>query len=79
MHDGMGWWMVLMPIMWIVLWGSILWLFVSTIRPGRRAESDVDAMEIARRRYAAGTISRNEFERIRAGLRTAIDDQRGLA
>lgn len=68
-HDGMGWWMVFSVLLWILFWGSILWLIVSIARPARRPSEESDALEIARRRYAAGEINREQFELIRDDLR----------
>lgn len=71
-HEGMGWWM---------LWGSFFWLIFifgmaflvawsakqwggSRLEPPPRES----AIEIARRRYAAGEITREQFEEIRRDL-----------
>lgn len=73
-HDGMGWWM---------LWGGILWIiFIFAVvfvaaRLGASSEGRANsgpppggepALDIARRRYAAGEISRDEFEQIKRDL-----------
>jgi putative membrane protein len=70
-HDGMGWWM---------LWGSFLWIIFIAARlaGGTGGGSDSAArgsrppgetpLDIARRRYAAGEINREEFEQIRRDL-----------
>jgi uncharacterized membrane protein len=68
MGGGMGGGMVLMPILGVLFWGAILWLIASTVRPGRRADRELDAIEIARRRFAAGEITRAELEHIRDDL-----------
>lgn len=69
-HDGMGWWMVFSAALWILFFASIFWLALTLARPRRRVdwEGQDEALEIARRRYAAGEISREEFERIRHDL-----------
>ena len=74
MHDGMGWWM---------LWGSLIWLvflvavglLVAWVVQQTQSSRETDrglhretALDIARRRYAAGEISREEFEQIRHDL-----------
>jgi putative membrane protein len=70
--DGWGWWIFMAPMM-LVFWGGVIWLVVWLVRPssssaGRTAGHDVDAVEVARRRYARGDISREEFEQIRRDL-----------
>lgn len=67
-HDGMGWWMLFGAAFWILFWASIVWLLVSVIRPQRGPVERDDALTIARRRYASGEITREEFERIRDDL-----------
>ena len=58
--------MFLMPILWIVLLGLIVWAVVAALhRPG---ESDSTAqkadspMDILKRRYAQGEIDKEEYE-----------------
>lgn len=74
-HDGMGWWM---------MWGSVLWLlFIFAVvflvarlstgsgqqrHPTEQAPQRETPLDIARRRYASGEISREEFEQIRRDL-----------
>jgi putative membrane protein len=66
--DGWRWWLV-MPVM-LIFWGGVIWLIVWLVRQSssRTDRSDGDAIEIARRRYARGEISREEFEQIRRDL-----------
>jgi len=70
-HEGMGWWMLFGGILWLVFLGTILYFIVYALgggtRPSRRDDED-DALEIAKRRYARGDISREEFEQIRRDL-----------
>lgn len=76
-QDGMGWWMIFGGVMWLLL---IALLVVAAITIARSSARDThprngkesDAVEIARRRYASGEISREEFDRIRRDLN---DDQ----
>ncbi len=71
MGDGMGWWMLIGSIWFVIFWGAIIWLVFTAIDrlAGRRGEGGGDsAIEIARRRYARGEISREEFERIKRDL-----------
>ena len=64
MHDGFGWWMVAGTFWMVFLWGLIVWavLRLTSSGAGRGGET---AIETAKRRYAAGEISREEFEQIR--------------
>ena len=68
MHDGMGWWMVFagiwMLLFWAIIIGGIAWTVVRATG-GPKQES---ATEIARRRYARGEISREEFQRLTKDL-----------
>jgi putative membrane protein len=70
MHDGMGWWMVWGGVMMVLFWGAVIGLIVwgvsrATGGPRTNGESPLD---IARRRYARGEITREEFERLRQDL-----------
>jgi putative membrane protein len=70
MHEGMGWWMVFGSVWLVLFWGVIIWAIVSLVsrndRPERQGEGT--PLDIARRRYARGDISREEFERLKADL-----------
>jgi putative membrane protein len=72
--DGMGWWMVFGSIAWLVFIAVIVFAFVQVFNRGAaRHERDERApaeppLEIARRRYASGEISEEEFRRIREQL-----------
>jgi putative membrane protein len=70
-HDGMGWWM-LFGVLWMVLfWGGLIWLIVWGIARatgGGRAREGESPLDLARRRYAAGKITREEFEQLRRDL-----------
>ena len=58
--------MFLMPILWIVVIGLIVWAVVVAVRrPGESDSSNrpVDsALEILKRRYARGEINKEEYE-----------------
>lgn len=70
-HEGMGWWMLFGMVWMVIFWGAIIWLAVwgvSRFTDGdRRGYGDL-ALDIARRRYARGEITREEFERLRQDL-----------
>ena len=76
--DGMGWWMTLGGLFWILFWASLVYLGVSLWRrPGNPTGfSGGDALEIAKRRYAAGEITGEEFDEIRRRLETHEPAQR---
>jgi putative membrane protein len=76
---GPGWgWMMLMPLLWIVLLGVIIWAVVRLVpRPGDRAYGDrgyssgpprETAQEILDRRYASGEIDADTYTRMRTHL-----------
>jgi putative membrane protein len=69
-HDGMGWWMLFGGILWLVFLGTIMFFVVYALGGGRwtRRPDEDDALEIAKRRYARGDISREEFDQIRRDL-----------
>lgn len=68
--DGMGWWMLIGSIWFVVFWGLVLWVVLSLVgrAGGGGARGDDSPVEIARRRYARGDITREEFEQIRRDL-----------
>ena len=68
-HEGMGWWMLFGSIWFVVFWGLVIWAFMTVVNRGDKRDSDHEsALDIARRRYARGEISREEFEQIRSDL-----------
>jgi putative membrane protein len=73
-HEGMGWWMAGASILWVLFILAVVFLAARLAAPrdgatGHTApEQFPRPLEIARRRYAAGEISRDEFERIRRDL-----------
>lgn len=68
-HDGMGWWMVFAMVWVVVFWGAIVGLIVWGVSQlGARRRDDEAPLEIARRRYALGEITREQFEQLRRDL-----------
>jgi putative membrane protein len=70
---GMGWlWSIIMLLFWIaVLVGIVFlvrWLILSTGRKGQGAAPEESAVEILKRRYARGEITKEEFERIKKDI-----------
>jgi len=69
MHEGMGWWMVLGSIWMVVFWAAIIWLVIRAfgqLTSGGRG--DDTPLEIARRRYANGEITRDQFQQLQRDL-----------
>jgi putative membrane protein len=78
-NSGFGgfWGMWFMPIMMIAVWGLIIWGIVALVRGtvrggwGHYGSSELppdSAIEILKRRYAKGEISREEFEEKKKNL-----------
>lgn len=67
---GMGWWMLFGGFIWIVFWATVIYLIVSLVRrPEDQNRGELERpIEIAKRRYASGQITREEYERIRHDL-----------
>ncbi|HUS82909.1 MAG TPA: SHOCT domain-containing protein [Dehalococcoidia bacterium] len=68
-HDGFGWFAVFGGLFWLILLGSIIYLIVSVLAPDRGpGHREEEPLEIAKRRYAKGEITREEFQQIRQDL-----------
>lgn len=66
MMAGYGW-MWLIPVFWIVLLGLIIWAIVAAVRSSHESKgsdsSKTDsALELLKKRYARGEISKEEYE-----------------
>jgi putative membrane protein len=70
MGDGMGWWMLLGSVWVVLFWAGIIWLFIRVFdrRDDSRTQGEETPLNIARRRYARGEISREEFEQLHKDL-----------
>jgi putative membrane protein len=71
--DGMGWWMLLGGIWFVLFWVVVAWAvatIVSKLGPGptNRSVQSETPLDIAKRRYASGEISREEYEQLRRDL-----------
>ncbi|HLG10274.1 MAG TPA: SHOCT domain-containing protein [Dehalococcoidia bacterium] len=66
--DGMGWWMLFGGVLFTLFWISILWLFLQSAWAGVRPDKDDSPLQIAKRRYARGEITRDQFEELRRDL-----------
>jgi len=69
---GMGWWMALGGILFVLFWGAVIWLVVWGITrvTGHRSgcASIESPLEIAKQRYARSEITREQFEQIKKDL-----------
>jgi len=68
-----GWWMMLMPLLWIALIAVIVWAAVRLIRPASGGGHSDEArretpLEILDRRYAQGEIDDATYTTARARL-----------
>jgi putative membrane protein len=67
-----GWWMMLMPLLWIALVAVVVWAVVRLIRPagdaGRAEARRETPLEILDRRYAQGEIDDATYTTARARL-----------
>ncbi len=69
MFAGMGWLgMAMMLFVWIGVIALVIW-GLSGLFPRSRATTEPDALEIVRRRYARGEISREEYVQATETLR----------
>jgi putative membrane protein len=68
MMGGFGWLGILtMLLFWIGVIALIVWGLINLF-PARQASVEPDALEILKRRYACGEISREEFVQTREAL-----------
>ena len=65
-ENGMGWWMLLEALFWIGIVVAGVWLAATWLQ--RYEASGLVPLDLAKRRYARGEITREEFDRIRADL-----------
>jgi putative membrane protein len=68
MMAGMGWLgMLTMLLFWIGVIALVVWALINLF-PAQQASVEPDALEIVKRRYAGGEISREEFVQARDTL-----------
>jgi putative membrane protein len=70
MDGGMGWWMVFGMIWMVVFWGAVIWAIVWGMSRfgGHDHRSGESPLEIAKRRYARGEITKEQYEQLRHDL-----------
>jgi putative membrane protein len=68
-HEGMGWWMLLGSVWFVLFWGAVIYfVFWAANRGGGGRSSTETPLDILKRRYASGEISKEEFDRMRHDL-----------
>jgi putative membrane protein len=68
--DGMGWWMAFGMLWMVLFWGAIVWAIVWGVSrsSANGRQSTEPPLEIAKRRYASGDITKEQFEQLRRDL-----------
>jgi putative membrane protein len=70
-YEGMGWWMLVSVVLFIVFIGAIIWLVVWAINKSTKhgtSTSGQNPLDIAKERYARGEITRDQFDQIKKDL-----------
>lgn len=62
-YGGGGWGWLWMALMMLVFWGALIAVAVWAIRSGLGSRRESDAIDVLRRRLAAGEISQEDFEK----------------
>ena len=66
---GMGWpWPLLMFVFWIIVIGAVVYFVRSAITGRDRGSLDASALDILKKRYARGEISKDEYEKIKKDI-----------
>ena len=70
-HHGWHIGAIVMLVLLVVIIGLVVWGIVALTKRGAtvsRTEGEVDALEIAKRRYARGEITKEQFDQIKKDL-----------
>lgn len=72
-YDGMGSWMIFDGLLWLALFGALIFLAIRVLERGRGSGGGEpqDALAVAERRYAGGEIGADELAEIRRTLASA--------
>ena len=65
---GMGWWMVIGSVWFVLFWAIVIWAVVRLTTHDATRSVAPSAIEIARQRYARGELTKEQFEEIRRSL-----------
>ena len=70
MFHGTGWWFFGMHFLWWFFWIALIVIAFSTVTPVPKSQmkSGERALDILRRRYAAGQVTTEDYERRKAIL-----------
>ncbi len=68
---GMGFGGIFMIIFWVFVILIVVYLVQSAVRGGKGQEQKETPLEILKKRYAAGEITKEEFERMKDDLKKA--------
>ncbi len=72
-HEGMGWWMVIGSLWFMVFWAAIIYGASRRFDGDKRSAPNAETpLEIVERRYASGEIGREEFEILRRDLEKPV-------
>lgn len=63
-------WPILMALFWIIVILCVIW-FAKSMAHSRKDRTEESALDIVKRRYAKGEITKEEFEKIRDDLTKA--------
>ena len=64
MSFGMGFGLIFM----LLFWGALIWLVINLIRSSQYSREKDESLTILKKRYAAGEISKKQYEEIKIGL-----------
>jgi putative membrane protein len=67
-YGGGGWNWLWMTLMMLMFWGGLIAVAVWAIRSGLGSRPENDALNVLRRRLAAGEISQEDFEKTKRFL-----------
>ena len=65
---GMGFGWLFMVVFWALVILNVFYLVQMTIKGGKRTEQQETPLEILKKRYARGEITKEEFERMKDDL-----------
>jgi putative membrane protein len=69
-HDGPGWWILFVPLFWIIVLGGLVWLLRTRggWGPPHAAGERESAIDVLDARYARGEIDLDEYRERRSVL-----------
>lgn len=70
--DGMGWWMVFGTLFELLIVVAVVLLIANYLGSRGTDRSLDDPLEIAKRRYASGEITRDQYEQFRRDLDSRV-------